>query len=142
MPEASKVNAIICCSLCLAHFPNQHHVSLVKHVTDVEVLIFSLTCQLYLAVAVPKMLYAVDIWFQPIYSETSNMTKCGSKGVATKLARVQCIALLSITGTMCTTASDVLEILANVWSIELHIQNLCQQAALWLATCPLIQYIV
>jgi hypothetical protein len=99
-------------------------------------MLLSLTCQLYLAVTVPKMLYTVDVWFLPIYSKKMNTTPQGSKGITTKLVWVECIALISTTSVMPTTASDVLEILANVWPIELCIQNLCQQAALQLVTRP------
>lgn len=46
------------------------------------------------------------------------------------------IAMLSITGAMCTSPTDMLEILSNTWPLMHHIQNLCYQAALWLAAVP------
>jgi ribonuclease HI len=83
------------------------------------------------------MLYAADVWFRPIYSQDSNAKTRGSIGIITKLNCIQRIALLSITGAMSTTATDELEILANVLPIEHRIQNLCHQATLHITAHPL-----
>jgi hypothetical protein len=42
----------------------------------------SLMRQLYLSVALPKMLYAVDLWFHPMYTGRSDTPQRGSIGVA------------------------------------------------------------
>jgi hypothetical protein len=96
----------------------------------------SLMRQLYTAVAVPKMLYTIDVWFRPIYTSSTDIMQPGSKGAARKLESVQRIALLSITGAMHTSPTDLLEILSNIWPISHHIQNLCQQAAIRLSARP------
>ena len=85
----------------------------------------SLMRQLYLAVVIPKMLY---IWFRPTYIDDQDTSQLGSKGVACKPEKVQHIALLSITGTMHSTAMDTLEIHCNIWPIAHRIQIFCQQA--------------
>ena len=77
----------------------------------------SLMCQLYRAVAVPKMLYTVDVWFRPTYIDNHNTSQSGSKGMACTLEKVQCTALLSIMGAMRSTAMDTLEIHSNIWPL-------------------------
>lgn len=56
----------------------------------------SLMHQIYLAVALPKMLYAVDLWFCPLFISNWDAKQCGSIGVAKHIGRVQQIAALSI----------------------------------------------
>jgi hypothetical protein len=56
--------------------------------------------QLYTSVALPKLLYAADIWFTPIYSTNNDNICRGSIETANKLNRVQCIALLIMTGAL------------------------------------------
>ncbi|KAI6003074.1 hypothetical protein EDD15DRAFT_2157446, partial [Pisolithus albus] len=70
----------------------------------------SLARRLYLAVAVPKMMYTVDVWCTPPYSPGSSKRTRGSLGVIAKISRVQRQALLAITGAFRTTATDVLEV--------------------------------
>ena len=53
-----------------------------------------------------------------------------------KLNKVQCIALLSMTGALQTTATDILEAHANLLPLDLWIQNLCHQAAIHLSSHP------
>ncbi|TDL30112.1 hypothetical protein BD410DRAFT_710382, partial [Rickenella mellea] len=68
--------------------------------------------QLYLAVCVPKMLYAVDVWGAPTPANTSAKgKKCG--GQLGRLATVQRQAVLLL-GAMRTTATDVLDAHANL----------------------------
>ncbi|KAF8833666.1 hypothetical protein BDN67DRAFT_992802 [Paxillus ammoniavirescens] len=61
----------------------------------------SLMKQLYTSVALPKMLYAVDLWLTPLY--------IGSIGTVNKMERVQRLAVTSITGALKTTATDTME---------------------------------
>ncbi|KIK95473.1 hypothetical protein PAXRUDRAFT_45220, partial [Paxillus rubicundulus Ve08.2h10] len=92
--------------------------------------------QLYMLVAVLKMLYAVDLWFHPLYVEDLDTTHWGSIGIAKRLGRIQHLAIISITGTMCTTATDVLEAHAKLIPLQHRIQNLCHQAILCFAAHP------
>jgi hypothetical protein len=92
--------------------------------------------RLYLAVALPKTLYAVDVWIRPIYKNENKGLTPGSKGVIRKLNSIQRTAMLSITGAMHTSPTDSLKILSNTWPLSHHIQNLCHQVALRLAAVP------
>jgi len=92
--------------------------------------------QLYITVAIPKFTYGADIWFRPIYTEGTNREQRGSKGAAERLAKVQRIAMLSITGAMNSTATDTLNAHANLLPTDLLLQRMCHRAALRLATLP------
>jgi ribonuclease HI len=92
--------------------------------------------QLYLAVALPKMLYAVDLWLRPLFIGNADTPQRGSIGVVKRLKRVQRIAALSITGAMRTTATDTLEAHAKLLPLEHRLQNLCYQATIRLAAHP------
>jgi len=81
--------------------------------------------QLYQAVAVPKMLYAADLWFSPMYRTGMNSLQRGSIGVARRLSSIQRIAAIAIMGAMKSTASDIMEAHANLLPTSLLLQNAC-----------------
>lgn len=96
-----------------------------------------LSRQLYNAAAVPAMLYGASVWLTPIVRSSIQRIKSkGSVGAADKLARVQRLAALHITGAMCTTAGDTLNAHANLLPMELLIDKHCYREALRLATIP------
>lgn len=92
--------------------------------------------QLYLTIAVPKFSYGANLWIRPIYHNGLAKEQRGSIGIAKWLATVQRIAALSITGAMRTTATDNLNIHANLLLVPLLLQKICHRAALHLATLP------
>jgi ribonuclease HI len=92
--------------------------------------------QLYNAVAIPKITYAADVWYTPTYWK-EGMSRCqGSVGVTKRLASLQRIATVAITGALRTTATDVLDIHANVLPVALMMRKICYRAAVRLATLP------
>lgn len=92
--------------------------------------------QLYQAVAIPKFTYAADIWFHPLFKKDSNASQHGSKRTADCLTSVQCLAALSIMGTMRTTPTNSLEAHANLLPIPLLMQKICHRATARLASLP------
>ncbi|KAG2130236.1 hypothetical protein DEU56DRAFT_694152, partial [Suillus clintonianus] len=92
--------------------------------------------QLYLTLAVPKFTYGANLWFKPTLRNDTTTTQRGSIGVAKRLASIQRIAAISITGAMRTTATDILDNHANLLPIPLLLQQICHRAALRLATLP------
>jgi len=92
--------------------------------------------QLYQAITLPKMLYAADLWFTPSFQEGSVELQWGSVGMAKQLTSVQHITALAITRAMRSTATDLLEVHANLPPIPLGLQNTCHRAIVWLATHP------
>ena len=93
-------------------------------------------CQLYQAVAIPSFTYAADVWFTLIFKEPDTGKSSGSVGVARKLSSVQRMAMTAIMGALRTSASDVLEVHANLLPVELLLHRACHQATLRLATLP------
>ena len=93
--------------------------------------------QLFLAVAVPRMLYAADVFLTP---QTRNRTNANAqksgRAIINKLSAVQRKATLSITGGMNTTANDILDVLSNLLPFHLLVKKHQHQAALRLATLP------
>lgn len=95
------------------------------------------TRQLFLSVAIPRMLYAVDIFCTPIRGQkgTAKQAK-GSLGMARKMATVQRMAALQITGGMKSSPTDMLNAHADLMPFQLLINKLCVRSALRLATIP------
>ena len=75
--------------------------------------------QLYYAVAIPKMTYAVDIWYTPPHRKEGTKKDSGSVGITNKLVSLQQMAALAITGALCFTATDVLDLHAGTWPVRL-----------------------
>lgn len=108
-----------------------HHLS-----SSAKGLLLRLMHQLYQAVAILKMLYVADLWFTPTYQDSSDSLQWGSIRVAKHLTSIQWIAALSITGAIRTTATDLLEVHANLLPISLLLQNMCHWAIIHIATHP------
>jgi hypothetical protein len=83
------------------------------------------------------MLYTADIFLTP-QKKANRTPKNGASGqaVINKLATIQRKAAIMITGAMRTTATDTLDILANLLLIHLLVAKHQQYAALQLATLP------
>ncbi|EJD45287.1 hypothetical protein AURDEDRAFT_124694 [Auricularia subglabra TFB-10046 SS5] len=74
--------------------------------------------RLYVAVALPKMCYAADVWFTPT-RDGKNGRRGGSRGSAKRLATVKRAAAILITGAMHTSPGGLLDIHADLWPIRL-----------------------
>lgn len=85
----------------------------------------------YFTVALPKMLYATDLFLIP----DSKKTK-GPVGFINKLARVHRQALLSITGAMNATATATLETHANIPPFHIIVKHKILREAIRLASLP------
>jgi hypothetical protein len=96
--------------------------------------------QLYLSIAIPQMLYTADIFLTP-QKKTNQKPKNGKPNQAfvNKLAMIQRNAAIMITGAMRTTATDILDIMANLLPIHLLIDKHKQQAALHIPHPPTTQ---
>ena len=80
--------------------------------------------------------YAADVWFEPVDRSLEGRKARGSVGVSHKLASVQHIATVAITGALHTTATDTMEAHANLWPMELLMHRICHRAAMRLAALP------
>jgi ribonuclease HI len=88
--------------------------------------------RLYLAVAIPRILYAADVSLVSGHRRRG----AGSRAVVSKLASIQRKAALAITGAMRSTATDVLDAHANLLPMSVLIDKIHCRAALRLATLP------
>jgi hypothetical protein len=85
----------------------------------------------YLTVAVPRMLYAADVFLIP-----ATERRKGTKGSINKLARIQRQAALDITGALRSTANDTLDAHANLLPFPLLVSKAVHRAAVRLACLP------
>ncbi|KAF8835398.1 hypothetical protein BDN67DRAFT_992462 [Paxillus ammoniavirescens] len=97
---------------------------------DMKGVPLSLMMQLYTSVALPKMLYTVDLWLTHLYVGETDSAQRGSIGTVNKMKRVQRLAVTSITRALKTTATDAMEVHAKLLPISYRIQNHCHQAVL------------
>jgi len=84
-------------------------------------------------VVVPKMAYAADVWYTPIYSMVSQKRNNVSVGYTHKLASVQRMALMAITGTLLTMEINLLYLHMNLLLVDLLLHKVCQMAAVRMA---------
>ena len=89
--------------------------------------------QLCQAVAVPSFTYAADVWLMPICRDTGDKRFRGSIGTVRKLTTVQHMATAAVMGVLHTSASDIMEVHANLMPIELLLNKVCHWASLRLA---------
>lgn len=85
----------------------------------------------YLAVAIPKILYAAEIFLAQAASNAK-----GAKATIKRLARIQREAAIAITGAMKTTATDMLDMHANLIPFPLLVEKAVLRAGSRLATIP------
>ena len=85
----------------------------------------------YISIAIPKMLYAADLFLVP---ETSRSK--GMKGPITKLAMIQRQACLHITGMMRMAPTDAIDTCADILPLPLLIEKILFHATSRLATLP------
>ncbi|VDC04308.1 unnamed protein product [Peniophora sp. CBMAI 1063] len=97
--------------------------------------------RLYISVAIPKMLYAVDVWCLPIprdipCARPTMSARQGSLGVIRRLATVQRIAALTITGGLRSSPNDILDIHANLLPMRLLVAKHCFRALTRISALP------
>ncbi|PSR72425.1 hypothetical protein PHLCEN_2v11706 [Hermanssonia centrifuga] len=82
--------------------------------------------QLYFMIAIPSMLYVVDVFLTPIRTGAVSSTKrTGSVSAIQRLATVHRQAAMMMTGAMRTTATDVMEVHACILPFPLLVDKMC-----------------
>lgn len=92
--------------------------------------------QMYQAVALPKMIYAADVWYTPPHIPPGKTRRVGSVTVLREIQQIQRQGTLAITGALRSTATDILDLHANVLPIELQLKKACHRAITRIATLP------
>jgi ribonuclease HI len=92
--------------------------------------------QLYIAVAIPKMTYGVEVWYSPPIKPTGAARNAGSVGALRGLQKAHRMATLAINGALRTTPLDLLDAHAGTLPIELTLLKTCHRATIRLCTVP------
>ncbi|PPR00222.1 hypothetical protein CVT24_004961 [Panaeolus cyanescens] len=91
---------------------------------------------LYRAVGIPKLTYALDVWYEPPNKPDGAENTRGSVRALRQIITVQKTATLAITGALKGTAADVLDPHAKVLPAEALLWYVCKRAYLRLCTLP------
>ncbi|KAH9943966.1 hypothetical protein B0H21DRAFT_679346, partial [Amylocystis lapponica] len=70
--------------------------------------------RIYTSVVVPRVEYALPVWYEPTRTIPGRKFPKGSTGFANRIGKVQRLACQMITGAFRCTATDVLELHANI----------------------------
>ena len=92
--------------------------------------------RLYTAVAIPRILYGIDVWAPPTERKGEDNQAAGNRHAVNRLASVQRPGALAIVGGLRTSPSDSLCAHANITPMNLEVEKHCGRAALRLATLP------
>ena len=84
--------------------------------------------QLFMSVAVPKMIYGAEIWYNPPQKTLGVKHKTGSVRVLHQLTKVQQMATKAINGALHTTPTDILYIHAGIMPLECMMLKVCHRA--------------
>ena len=95
-----------------------------------------LMCQLYIVVAIPKMTYAIDVWYTPPTKEADQRRSTGLVGVLCQIMKLQRLTSLAIVGGMKSTPMDLLDMHASLLPVKLMLLCICHRAAVRLCTLP------
>jgi hypothetical protein len=93
-------------------------------------------CQLYLAVALPKITYGIDVWYTPPNKPAGFTKNTGSVGVLYNLQKAQRLATTAITGTLRSAPTDLLDAHAGLLPMELALRKACYGAILRSISLP------
>ena len=92
--------------------------------------------KLYVSIALPRILYGIDIWCTLLHGKNARGGRKGSVNVIKKLMTVQCTGTLAITGGFRTSPTNSLDVHAGMLPIDLRIEKTCYNAITRLATLP------
>jgi len=92
--------------------------------------------QLYLAVALPKVMYGIDVWYSPPHKPVGATKNTGLVGTLRSLQKTQCMVTLAITGSLRTTPTDLLDVHTGVLPMDLALSQACHRAAVRMRMLP------
>ena len=90
--------------------------------------------KLYVSVALPRILYGLDVWCTPIHRKNAKGNKKGSVNVIKKLATVQRAGALAVTGGLRMMPTDTLDAHTALLPMELQATKHCYSAVTRIAT--------
>ncbi|KXN82217.1 hypothetical protein AN958_02595 [Leucoagaricus sp. SymC.cos] len=81
--------------------------------------------RLYLGVAIPKMTYALEVWYEPPICKAGAKRSTGSVRMLKEMEKIQRIAALTIIGALRTMPNDILDAHAGLTPVELMLNKIC-----------------
>jgi len=91
---------------------------------------------MFVSIAIPKILYVVDVWGIPKPIELLEPHRKGTSRVITKLTTTQRAGTLVVMGGLRMTPTDMLNTHAFIIPIHLEIDKHCHRATTRIATLP------
>ena len=92
--------------------------------------------KLFVSVALPRILYGIDVWCTPIHGKNAKGRRKGSIAPIKKLTSVQRAGALAVTGGFRTSPTDALDAHASLLPLDLKIEKACHDAITRIATLP------
>ena len=92
--------------------------------------------QLYNTVTIPAFTYAADVWYTGIHKPTESIKNQGSIAVTNKLVSVQRRVAKLITGSLSSTAGDIMDAHANLLPVDILFHKILFRAATCIASLP------
>jgi len=92
--------------------------------------------RLFISVALPKILYALDVWCIPSDDPVLGPKANGSSKVTKQISSIQRAGALAILGGLRTSPTDVLDAYAHLLPAPLLIRKACYRAYVHMATLP------
>lgn len=92
--------------------------------------------KLYISVALPRIMYGIDVWCTPIHGRNARGSRKGSVNFIKKLTTTQRAGALAVTGGFRTTPTDTLDAHTALLPMEQRVQKICYKAITRMATLP------
>ena len=92
--------------------------------------------KIYISVALPRILYTVEVWGVPMPIEELATNKKGTSKAISRLTSIQRAGAIAVTGGLRTTPTDVLDLHVFLLPIHLEIDKVCHRAATRITTLP------
>lgn len=91
---------------------------------------------LWLSVGIPKLTYALDVWYTPPHKQLGKTRNTGSVMATKLMTRVQRTASLAITGAFKSTATDIADAHAGLPPMQVTLKYICHRAMARHCTLP------
>ena len=94
--------------------------------------------KIYTAIVLPKVEYALPVWYTPVCSNASGTHATGSVRHTREIEikKVQHLACRLTTGAFRSTATEVLELHVNITPAALRLEDLCYREVLRICSLP------
>ena len=92
--------------------------------------------QLYMSVMLPKITYGLNTWYTPPDKQANQNRNSGSVTILRNLQKIQCMAVLAMTGTLRSSPNDYIDAHANLLPLELALSKACYNTVICYHTLP------